>query len=248
MFKRRKNVEEKLLKQQNLGASLITYTDPRSVTAEQFKTLRTNIEFAQVDKKLRSILVSSSIPAEGKSTVAANLAVVMGQTDKKILLVDADLRKPNVHRTFRLNNEQGLTTLVANPEMQFNQVVQRSRELNVYFLPSGPIPPNPAEMLSSARMAQLMREFEEYFDLIIYDTPPITAVTDSQILSTRVGGVVLVTRYGYVRREEVRKSKETLDNVNANILGYVMNGQPASSDGGYYAYYGYDAESQAGGE
>lgn len=249
MFKRRKKIEEKLLKQQNLGASLITYTDPRSVTAEQFKTLRTNIEFAQIDTKLRSILVSSSIPAEGKSTVAANLAVVMGQTDKKVLLVDADLRKPNVHRTFKLNNEQGLTTLIADPEMQFNQVVQRSRELNVYFLPSGPIPPNPAEMLASSRMAQLMREFEEYFDLIIYDTPPITAVTDSQILATRVGGVVLVTRYGYVRREEVRKSKETLDNVNANILGYVMNGQPTSEDSGYYGYYGYDTETaQAGGE
>lgn len=242
MFNRRKKVEQRLQKEQIQGASLITYMDPKSLNAEQFRTIRTNIEFAQLDTDLRSILVSSSIPAEGKSTVASNLAFVIAQTDKKVLLVDADLRKPTVHRTFRLKNEQGLTTLLSSNEMRFNQVVQHSKELGLYFLPSGPIPPNPSEILGSGRMTLLMKELGQYFDIVIYDAPPITAVTDPQILATKVDGVVMVVRQGYSRKEEVKKAKEALDNVNANILGYVMNGKELSDSAGYYAYYGYENE------
>lgn len=240
MFNKRKKVEQNLLKDQSKGRSLITFTDPKSIYAEQFRTLRTNLEFSQLDKELKSLLVSSSVPAEGKSTVSSNLAFVMAQTEKKVLLVDADLRKPTVHRTFKLNNEQGLTTLLANSDLKFNQVVQHSRELNLYFLPSGPIPPNPSEMLGSASMNILMKELERYFDLIIYDAPPITAVADPQILATKVNGVLLVTRYGFTKKEEVKQAKKALDNVNANLFGFVMNGQPVSESSGYYAYYGYD--------
>ena len=191
---------------------------------------------------MKNLLVSSSIPAEGKSTVASNLAYVITQTDKRVLLVDADLRKPTVHRTFKLNNEQGLTTLLSNADLKFNQVVQHSRDLNLYFLPSGPIPPNPSEILGSGRMTLLMQELGQYFDIVIYDAPPITAVTDPQILATKVDGVVMVVRQGYTRKEEVKKAKEALDNVNANILGYVMNGKEIKDSAGYYAYYGYDNE------
>lgn len=242
MFNKRKKTEQRLQKEQIQGTSLITHVDPKSLNAEQFRTIRTNIEFAQLDKPMKNILVSSSIPAEGKSTIASNLAYVIAQTDKRVLLVDADLRKPTVHRTFKLNNEQGLTTLLANFELKFNQVVQHSRDLNLYFLPSGPIPPNPSEILGSGRMTLLMQELGQYFDIVIYDAPPITAVTDPQILATKVDGVVMVVRQGYSRKEEVKKAKEALDNVNANILGYVLNGKPVSDSTGYYAYYGYDAE------
>lgn len=242
MFNGRKKIEQRLQKEQVQGASLITYTNPKSLNAEQFKTLRTNIEFAQLDRQLKSILVSSSIPAEGKSTVASNLGYAIAQTDKKVLIVDADLRKPTVHRTFKLNNEQGLTTLLSTADLKFNQVVQHSRELNLYFLPSGPIPPNPSELLGSGRMSRLMKELNQYFDIVIYDAPPITAVTDPQILATKVDGVVLVVRQGYSRKEEVKKAKTALDNVNANILGYVMNGKNINDSSGYYAYYGYENE------
>jgi len=239
MFNKRKKTEQRLQKEQIQGTSLITYMDPKSINAEQFRTIRTNIEFAQLDKPLKNLLVSSSVPAEGKSTVVSNLAYVIAQTDKKVLLVDADLRKPTVHRTFKLNNEQGLTTLLANSELKFNQVVQHSKELNLYFLPSGPIPPNPSEILGSGRMSLLMKELGQFFDIVIYDAPPIITVTDPQILATKVDGVVMVVRQGYTRKEEVKKAKEALDNVNANILGYVMNGKELSDSAGYYAYYGY---------
>lgn len=242
MFNKRKKTEQRLQKEQIQGTSLISYMDPKSLNAEQFRTIRTNIEFAQLDKSMKNLLVSSSIPAEGKSTVASNLAYVIAQTDKRVLLVDADLRKPTVHRTFKLNNEQGLTTLLSNADLKFNQVVQHSRDLNLYFLPSGPIPPNPSEILGSGRMTLLMQELGQYFDIVIYDAPPITAVTDPQILATKVDGVVMVVRQGYTRKEEVKKAKEALDNVNANILGYVMNGKEIKDSAGYYAYYGYDNE------
>ncbi|MGO4940646.1 CpsD/CapB family tyrosine-protein kinase [Fundicoccus sp. Sow4_D5] len=242
MFNRRKKTEQRLQKEQIQGTSLITFMEPKSINAEQFRTIRTNIEFAQLDSQLKSILVSSSIPAEGKSTISSNLAYVISQTDKKVLLVDSDLRKPTVHRTFKLNNEQGLTTLLTNNEVKFNQVVQHSRELNLYFLPSGPIPPNPSEMLGSGRMTLLMKELNQYFDLVIYDAPPITAVTDPQILATKVDGVVLVVRQGYSRKEEVKEAKRALENVNANILGYVMNGKEIKDNIGYYSYYRYNEE------
>lgn len=242
MFNKRKKAEQRLIKEQIQGSSLITYMDPKSLNAEQFRTIRTNIEFAQLDTNLKSLLVSSSIPAEGKSTVASNLAYVISQTDKKVLLVDSDLRKPTVHRTFKLNNEKGLTTLLANSDLRFNQVVQHSKDLNLYFLPSGPIPPNPSEILASAKMTILMKELAQYFDLVIYDAPPVTAVTDPQILATKVDGVVLVVRQGYSRKEEVKQAKIALDNVNANILGFVMNGKELSDSAGYYAYYGYDQD------
>lgn len=239
LFNRRKQVQERLQKEQVMGSSLISLSSPQSVVAEQFRSLRTNIEFAQVDEDLKSLLVSSSISAEGKSTISANLAIVFAQTEKKVLIVDADMRKPTLHRTFRLNNQQGLSTLISDSNLSFNQAIQWSPEINLYFLPSGPIPPNPSEMLGSARMKYLMQEFEGHFDLVIYDTPPVTAVTDAQVLASLVDGVVLVCRHGYVRREEVRRAKKVLDNVDANILGYVMNSRPSEAGDGYYSYYGY---------
>ncbi|MGO4940681.1 CpsD/CapB family tyrosine-protein kinase [Fundicoccus sp. Sow4_D5] len=219
------------------ASHLISFTHPKANQAEQFRTIRTNINFAQLEKNVKSLLVSSSIPNEGKSTLTANLAYVMAQTGKKVLLVDADLRKPTVHRTFKLNNTQGLTTLIAdeNETIKFNQIVQYSRELNLYFLPSGPVPPNPSELLGSAKMRSILNTLENHFDLIIFDAPPITAVTDPQILATLVDGVVFVIRQGFVGKDKVKEAILSLKNLNTTILGYVFNDVPKSS-GKYYYY------------
>lgn len=219
------------------ASHLISFTHPKANQAEQFRTIRTNINFAQLEKNVKSLLVSSSIPNEGKSTLTANLAYVMAQTGKKVLLVDADLRKPTVHRTFKLNNTQGLTTLIADEDetIKFNQIVQYSRELNLYFLPSGPVPPNPSELLGSAKMRSILNTLENHFDLIIFDAPPITAVTDPQILATLVDGVVFVIRQGFVGKDKVKEAILSLKNLNTTILGYVFNDVPKSS-GKYYYY------------
>ncbi|MBG9978574.1 CpsD/CapB family tyrosine-protein kinase [Ruoffia tabacinasalis] len=235
-----KRKQTKAEKEQRLGAPLITYYEPKSIIAEQYRTLRTNLEFAQVGRDVRSIAITSSMPMEGKSTTSANLAYTLGQTGRNVLIVDADLRKPTLHRTFKLNNEQGLTTLLANNDLKFNQVVQKSNELGLYFLPSGPIPPNPAELIGSPQMSVLMADLRENFDMVIYDTPPILSVTDAQILATRVDGVIMVARQNFARKDNVREAKEALDNVKANILGFVINNVPFEEGKGYgyYAYYG----------
>ncbi|MBS4456645.1 CpsD/CapB family tyrosine-protein kinase [Tuanshanicoccus lijuaniae] len=238
----RRKREKNLQKEQAKGAPIVAFNNPKSIHAEQFRTIRTNLEFVNLDKPVNSIVVTSSIPAEGKSTVSANIAHIMGATEKKVLIVDADLRKPTVHRTFNLTNERGLSTLFTQPDLKFNDVIQFSPELNLYLLPAGPIPPNPSELLSSAKMTHIMDELKKYFDLIIYDTPPVSAVTDAQIMATKVDGVVLVVREGYVTKDEVKNSKAALDNVNAKIFGYVMNGKEVADSAGYYAYYGYSEE------
>lgn len=235
-FKRKKHDNKQNKKFEQRGSHLITYMDPKSNQAEQFRTIRTNINFAQLEKNVKSLLVSSSVPNEGKSTLSANLAYAMAQTGKKVLLVDADLRKPTVHRTFKLNNTEGLTTLIADEDdvVKFNQVVQYSRELNLYFLPSGPLPPNPSELLGSAKMRSILTTLQAHFDLIIFDAPPITTVTDPQILATMVDGVVFVIRQGFVKRDKVREAILSLKNLNSPILGYVFNDVPKTSDNYYY--------------
>lgn len=181
------------------------------------------------------------MPMEGKSTASANLAYTMAQTGRNVLIVDSDLRKPTVHRMFKLNNEQGVTTLLANPELKFNQVVQKSKELGLYFLPSGPMPPNPAELIGSPQMARLMEELSNNFDMVIYDTPPVNSVTDAQIIASRVDGVILVARQNFARKEIVREAKQALENVKANILGFVINNVPFEEGKGY-GYYAYGLE------
>lgn len=235
------NKQKKAEKEQRLGAPLITYYEPKSIISEQYRTLRTNLEFAQVGNQVKSIAITSSMPMEGKSTTSANLAYTMAQTGRNVLIVDSDLRKPTVHRSFKLNNEQGVTTLLANPELKFNQVVQKSKELGLYFLPSGPMPPNPAELIGSPQMARLMQELSDNFDMVIYDTPPVNSVTDAQIIASRVDGVTLVARQNFARKELVREAKQALENVKANILGFVINNVPFEEGKGY-GYYAYGIE------
>ena len=217
---------------------LITQLNPRSPIAEQYRTLRTNLEFSSVDHPLKSILVTSSSPSEGKSMTTANLAVVYAQQGLKVLLIDADLRKPTVHYTFRLDNLRGLSNILVN-EATIEDTAYSTGIGNLDVISSGPIPPNPSELLGSKRMEGLIQEASSSYDLIIFDTPPVLAVTDAQILGNVVDGTILVVRSGQTEYELAIKAKEALEPARAKLLGTVLNDREKTSTTNYY-YYGAD--------
>jgi protein-tyrosine kinase len=221
---------------QKMERSLITLDDPKSPISEQYRTIRTNIQFSFIDETMRSLMVTSAGPGEGKSTTAANLAVTFAQQGKKVLLIDADLRKPTVHYTFRLNNYIGLTNVLTN-STQLLSACQETQVENLFVLTSGPIPPNPAELLGSKAMEICLQEIYKNFDLVIFDTPPVLAVTDAQILSNKCDGTVLVVASGKTEIEAAVKAKELLLAANAKVLGVVLN-QKKQKEGQYYYYYG----------
>lgn len=221
----------------NERPSLITLTRPSSVVAEQFRTIRTNINFSMIDSDLKTLAITSAGPGAGKSTISANLAVTFASEGKKVLLVDTDMRKPTVHKTFKLSNHDGLTTLLTDKTVQLFDIIHTLKDEKLYVLTSGTIPPNPAELLASNRMEQLKTELEGMFDLIIFDLPPVVAVTDAQIIASKTDGTVFVINKGGADKEMVLKSKELLDKVQANVLGAVFNRVETKKDH-YYAYYG----------
>jgi len=216
---------------------LIVEKEPKSIAAEAYRTLRTNIQYSSFDNNIKTILVTSSGPAEGKSTTAGNLALSMAQSDKKVLIIDCDLRKPTVHKKFNISNEKGLSNYLIG-EVKLDEVMTKYSD-NLYLLTSGTIPPNPAEMLSSKKMKEFLESMKNQFDSIIIDSPPVLAVTDAQILSTIVEGVLLVVATGETEKEATIKSKELLKKVSANILGVVMTKMPVNTGKGYGYGYGY---------
>jgi capsular exopolysaccharide synthesis family protein len=244
MFGSNRKKIKQLDSQQRKGLSLISKLRPKSVIAEQYRTIRTNIQFSMVDRDVKSIVMTSSGPWEGKSTTSANLASVFTDQGKRVLLVDADLRRPTVQRTFGLSNVEGLTTLLSEPDKKIDEVIQHVTGTELHALTSGPIPPNPSELLNSNRMNGLMKRFEEMYDIIIYDMPPVTSVTDAQIMAAKADGVVFVIRHGVAQKDSVLNAKELLEMVNANILGVVFNGVEKKSDYSYYGY-GYTNEGEA---
>ena len=223
---------------------LFASSNPRAPASEAMRTMRTNIQFAGIDKELKRILVTGANPACGKSTVTANLGVTLAQTGAKVLLVDADLRKPTMHQIFEINKEPGLTNLIINPEMTTEKVIQKSGYNNLYILSSGPVPPYPAELLNSAKMKALVELIAKEYDYLVFNSPPVIAVTDSAILSTLTDGTLFVLDYGRVTRDEAAWALEQLGKVQAKIIGTVLNAVPYSKSyyNGYQYYYGSDSE------
>jgi non-specific protein-tyrosine kinase len=223
---------------------LQTLLYPRSVGAERFRAVRTNIEFAALDKPLRTILLTSSAPREGKTTTATNLAIVFAQAGHSVLLVDADLRRPGVHEFFAIPNDRGLgTLLLADPGLPIDRVAHRPDVDGLRVITTGPIPPNPAELLASERMARLVERFSTEADIVILDSPPLQAVTDAAILSTLADATVLVVEAGRTRRAAVQRSLDALNKVGARVHGIVLNRLPNRRSDPYYQYYGKDASS-----
>ncbi|HSW35478.1 MAG TPA: CpsD/CapB family tyrosine-protein kinase, partial [Candidatus Limnocylindrales bacterium] len=201
-----------------------TWNNPRSPVAEAFRTLRTNISYAAVDRQARKILITGADPDCGKSTITVNLGVALAQTGASVLLVDADLRKPYLHRFFNSSNEPGLTNLIFNEALDLEAVVQPIGLDSLYLLASGPIPPYPAELLASDKMKNLLGRLAERYEYVLIDSPPAIAVTDAAILAQLVDGTVFVVEHGMGTRDEVLVALEQLRKVNAHILGAVFNG------------------------
>ena len=213
----------------------IVEKQPKSIAAESYRTLRTNIQYSSFDKEYKVIMVTSSEPGEGKSTTAGNLALCLAQGDKKVILVDCDLRKPSLHKKFKVSNIIGLSDVIIGKEELVTAFHRYNK--NLVILTSGKIPPNPSEMLSSKTMTVLLEELKNNFDYIILDTSPVQAVTDSQILSTKSDGTIIVVKAERTKKDSVENSINLLKKVNANIIGTVLNGVDNSRNK-YYYYYG----------
>lgn len=215
--------------------SLVTLTSPRSPVSEAYRTLRTNLEFSSLDQPLRTMVVTSPGPEEGKSTTLANLAVTLAHAEKRVILVDCDLRRPSQHEIFGLSNGVGLTTMVVDEEAMRDPPLLETGVEGLQLLPSGPLPPNPSELVGSRRMAEIISALSERADIVLFDAPPVIAVTDAAVLASRVDGVLLVIKAGTTKRDHAKRAKALLDKVNAHVVGAVLNN--IKMDTSYYSYY-----------
>ncbi len=220
------------------SATLIAHLEPKSPAAEAYRTLRTSIQFAGLDHKCRSIVVTSSSPGEGKSTTVANFGVVLAQTSSRVCLIDSDLRRPTLHRIFGLGNSRGLTTALLEG-LSLTEVAQPTNVPNLSVLTSGPLPPNPAELVGSNRMREALEAAVADFDMILLDSPPVVSVADAVALATFADGVVMVVQTGKVPHEVIRRATSQILAVKGRILGVVLNGVNLKRDGYYYDYYRY---------
>ncbi len=212
--------------------ALYTVLDPRSPTSEAYRSLRTNIQFSSLEQPLRTLLLTSPRPGQDKTIAAANLAVIFAQMGSRVILIDADLRRPALHRIFGLANDQGLTTALlsraaaglanGSPAVVQELAPAAPNIPNLRILTSGPLPPNPAEVLSSAVMRGLIESLKSEADYIIFDSPPVLAVTDAALLATGLDGVLLVLRAGATNRDDAREAKAHLEQVHANLLGIIL--------------------------
>lgn len=211
---------------------------PKSIDAEAYRSLRTNIMYSAYDFKMQTILVTSTEPGEGKSTVAGNLAVAFAQEGKRVLLIDCDLRKSSIHKKMMLSNNAGLTEVILGFK-KVEECIQRTKE-KIDVITAGKVPPNPSELLGSNKMKIFLTKLKEVYDYIIIDSPPVLAVTDATVLSTIVDGVVVVVRSQKVKRAQVVKAVGELKRIKANILGCVINDVKIGKS--KYYYYGEDED------
>jgi non-specific protein-tyrosine kinase len=226
---------------------LITRLHPQSPISEAFRVLRTNLQFSSVDKPLRSVMVTSPGPLEGKSVTLANLGVVFAEAGLRTLIVDTDLRRPVQHHVFDLDNARGLSDLMVDPAARPSDYWQATEASNLYVLSAGPVPPNPSEILSSQRMSDLIGELREAMDMVLFDSPPALLVADASILGSQVDGVLLVADVGLTRRAMAKRVVDELRRTQTTLVGLVLN-RVRSRSGGYYYYYRYGYYYGEGGE
>ena len=210
-----------------MTTGLITITDPRSPVAEAYRRLRTNLEFASLDSSLRTLLVTSAGPDEGKSTTLSNLAVSIAQAGRRVILVDGDLRRPRLHELFGLDNRQGLTTVVSQAGGDIP--LQESGVDGLRVLAAGPLPDIPADLIASPAVETLIATLREQADIVLFDAPPVVTVTDAAVLASKVDGVLLVINAGRTRREYAQRAKALLAQVHARVVGAVLTNAPHES-------------------
>ena len=219
------------------GIQLTTLTAPMSVVTEQVKTIRTNLNYAMVGNPLKTLMITSAIQGEGKSTVGSNLAVEYAKKGLQVLLVDADLRRPTIHQTFAISNQRGVSSWLSGQLTDVNEAIYPVLD-HLFVMPSGPKPPNPAELLASDRMTEFLTVATRKLDLVIVDAPPILPVTDARILAGQVDGTVLVVRQNFVEKVAVRQAVSALKNARAQLLGTILNDVDIKTHGYGYGYYG----------
>lgn len=209
---------------------------PNSLSAESYRSLRTSIKFSSVDKHLKTILVTSALPQDGKSTIAGNLAFSLSQEGSRVLIMDCDLRNPCLHKKFNLSNEKGLTDILVG-DYQSRQCIQEVND-KLYLLTAGTTPPNPAEMVGSKALERLIHEVSINFDYIVIDTPPVLPVTDAQLLAAKADATVFVVKSGKTKTKNILQAYEELKKVNANVIGSVLNASENKMNNKIYKYYG----------
>ena len=207
---------------------------PKSASAEAYRELKSNIQYSSFDKKYKTIVITSPMPAEGKSITAGNLALALSQGEKRVLLLDCDLRRPSLHKKFNVSNANGLSDLLT--ENMKIEDVQKEYTKNLTIITGGRVPPNPSEMLESNKMTEFLEEMKKRFDYIIIDTPPIKVVTDARILSTKADGVVLVVKSKCTKRNDIMQAVESINKVNGKIIGTVLNGKKEKAKNYNYYY------------
>ena len=224
----------------NVKRRLITKEDPRSPVSEAYRSLRTSLIYADIDKKTKSILVSSAGPGEGKTTTVANMAITYANLGKKTLLIDTDLRRPVVHKVLDLKKEPGITDYLVRTKIDFESLVQKTDIENLYVVTSGIIPPNPSEILGSKKMTNLIAELEQSWDIILFDSPPLVAVTDATMISKEIDKIIVVVKVGQTDKKAFEHTINSLKNVSSPIGGVVLNAvDNKNSYGSYYYYYQY---------
>ncbi|MGQ9768534.1 MAG: polysaccharide biosynthesis tyrosine autokinase [Anaerolineae bacterium] len=219
------------------GNELVVMTGGQSAGAEAYRILRTNLQFAGVDRPVRTLMIASPAPREGKTLTAGNLGIAFAQAGQRVILVDADLHRPQLHRIFGLRNNVGLTSALLEPQPTTDGLLQETAVPGLQVLTSGPLPPNPAELLASRRMREFTQKLLEMADIVIFDTPPVIALADAAIVGSQVDGVLLVVCAGETRREVAQRALGALQQVNARVVGALINRLPAQRAGYYYYYY-----------
>jgi len=223
------------------NSELLIHSDPRSSLAEAYRQLRTSILLSTAGHAPKSLLITSSLPSEEKTTTATNTAISLAQTGAKVLLMDADMRRPRLHSVFNIENGVGLSTLLSSEttELEILNAVKFEQRTNLNLLTSGPIPPNPAELLGSEQMADLLKVLQNNFTHVVVDSPPIASFTDGVLIASMVDGVILVVHAGKSSRQVVRRSRQILTDIGARIFGVVLNNVNLRSNDNYYHYQSY---------